>query len=180
MMGLFPFTLDHALALIRIVVGLLFMGHGAQKLFGWFGGHGVSGTAGWLRSLGLPAATGLTLFVGLCEFLGGLGLALGLLTPFAALAITAVMLGAIATVHWSQGLWVTNNGFEYPLVLLAIAVAVGLAGPGSYALDPYLGLQWPYQPIYLVGLLLELIGLAALLALRERQPAAQQAGAATA
>ncbi len=179
MTPLFPFTLDHALALIRIVVGLLFMGHGAQKLFGWFGGHGVSGTAGWFRSLGLPAATGLTLFVGLCEFLGGLGLALGLLTPFAALAITAVMLGAIATVHWPQGLWVTNNGFEYPLVLLAIAVAVGLAGPGLYALDPYLGLQWPHQPIYLVGLLLEVIGLAGLLALRERQPAVQQAGATT-
>lgn len=166
MIGTLPFTVDHGLALVRIVVGLLFIGHGAQKLFGWFGGPGLGGMAGWLRSMGLPAAFGIAVFTGLCEFVGGLLFALGGLTPFAALALSASMLGAITTVHWPHGLWAQNNGFEYPLVLLAIAAAVGLAGPGAYALDPVLGLVWPRQAIYLVGLALEAVGVAVLLAAR--------------
>ena len=97
-----PITLDHAIALVRVVVGLLFMGHGAQKLFGWFGGHGLSATADWFDSLAMPMPLALTVFIGLCEFVGGLCFALGLLTPVAALAISAVMLGAIAQ-NWPNG-----------------------------------------------------------------------------
>jgi putative oxidoreductase len=178
MTAVFPFTPDHALALIRVVIGLLLVGHGTQKLFGWWGGHGLQSFAGWLRSLGLPAPGVLALFVALAETLGGLAFALGLLTPLAALAITAVMLGAIGIVHWSHGLWVTDNGFEYPLVLLAIAAAIGLAGPGAYALDTALRLALPHQAIYLLGAVLELIGLAGLLALRQSKMAAQPAGTA--
>ncbi|HLI28953.1 MAG TPA: DoxX family protein [Chloroflexota bacterium] len=178
MAAVFPFTLDHALALIRLVVGLLLAGHGAQKLFGWWGGPGLRGMAGWLGSMGLPAPWALALFVALCEFLGGLAFALGLLTPLAALAITAVMLGAIGIVHWAHGLWVTNHGFEYPLVILATAVAIGLAGPGVYALDAALKLPLPQQPVYLLGVALEVLGLLGLLALRRPQAASRPAGAA--
>lgn len=165
-----PITLDHAIALLRVVVGLLFMGHGAQKLFGWFGGHGLSATANWFDSLAMPMPRGLTVFVGLCELFGGLLFALGLLTPLAALAISAVMLGAIAH-RWPNGLWVIHNGFEYDLVLLAIAAAVGLAGPGAYALDPIYSVSLPASAtgIYLVGLVLELIGLALIYSARGRR-----------
>jgi putative oxidoreductase len=177
MTAVFPFTPEHALALLRVVIGLLLVGHGTQKLFGWWGGPGLPGFAGWLRSMGLPASGALALFVALAETLGGLGFALGLLTPLAALAITAVMLGAIGIVHWAHGLWVTAHGFEYPLVILAIAAAIGLAGPGAYALDAALRLALPHQTIYLLGAALELIGLAGLLALRRPRVAAQPAGA---
>jgi putative oxidoreductase len=170
-----PITLDHAIALIRVVVGLLLMGHGAQKLFGWFGGHGPSGTASWFDSLAMPAPKALATFVGLCELLGGLLFAVGLLTPLAALAISAVALGAIAH-HWPNGVWVSRNGFEYPLVLLAIAAAVGLAGPGSYALDAIYGISLPSSTTvtYIVGLLLELVGLAAIQTARARRALRQR------
>jgi putative oxidoreductase len=165
-----PITLDHAVALLRVVVGLLMMGHGAQKLFGWFGGHGLSGTADWFDSLALPMPKGLSMFVGFCEFVGGLLFALGLLTPLAALAISAVALGAVAY-HWPNGLWVSQNGFEYPLVLLAVAAAIGLAGPGAYALDLIYGINLQASPtaIYVVGLVVELIGLALIRATRGRR-----------
>jgi putative oxidoreductase len=165
-----PITLDHAIALLRIVVGLLMMGHGAQKLFGWFGGHGLSGTAGWFDSLAMPMPKGLSMFVGVCELVGGLLFALGLVTPLAALAISAVALGAMAY-HWPNGLWVSQNGFEYPLVLLAVAAAVGLAGPGAYALDVIYGISLPASATvtYAVGLVLELIGLALIQAMRGRR-----------
>jgi putative oxidoreductase len=165
-----PITLDHAIALLRVVVALLMMGHGAQKLFGWFGGHGLSGTAGWFDSLAMPMPKGLSIFVGLCELVGGLLFALGLLTPLAALAISAVALGAMAY-HWPNGLWVSQNGFEYPLVLLTVAAAVGLAGPGAYALDAIyrISLTASATVIYAVGLVLELIGLALIQATRGRR-----------
>ena len=174
-MILVPFTLDHAIALMRIVAGLLLVGHGAQKLFGAFGGPGIRGFAGWLGALGVPTPTAFAWFVGLCEFVGGLLFAVGLLSPIAALAISAVMLGAIVLAHWSKGMWVTNGGLEYPLVLLAIAAAVGLAGPGRYALEAVYGIVLPASSsaIYLVGLVIELVALAAIQVARTRRAAAQ-------
>jgi putative oxidoreductase len=176
---LVPFTPDHAVALIRVVVGLLLVGHGAQKLFGAFGGHGIRGVAGWLGSLGVPAPTALAWLVGLCEFVGGLLFAVGLFSPIAALAISAVMLGAIVLVHGAKGIWVTSGGFEYPLVLLAIAAAVGLAGPGRYALDAVYGIVLPASAnaIYLVGLLIEVVVLAAIQVARARRPLGQPTAA---
>ena len=158
-MTLVPFSVDHALLLIRIVTGLLFAGHGAQKLFGSFGGPGIRGFAGWLGSLGVPAPVGFAWFVALCEFVGGLLFVLGLVSPVAALALTGVMLGAILLLHWAKGMWASSGGFEYPLMLLANAVAVGLAGPGRYAIDSVygIGLPVPAQAIFIAGLALELI-----------------------
>jgi putative oxidoreductase len=126
---------DAGLLILRIVVGLLFVGHGLQKLAGWFGGHGIAGTAGFFGSLGLKPAKFWAVMAGLAETLGGAGLALGLLTPFAAAAVIAVMLSAIAFVHWSKGIWAMDGGYEYNLVLLASAAVIGLMGAGAYSVD---------------------------------------------
>src|ERR687885_2633073 len=153
-----------ALLILRIVVGVLFMGHGAQKLFGVFGGPGPAGFAGWLQGLGLRPARVWAIVAGLCEFGGGLLFALGLVTLIAALALLAVMLTAVATVHWTKGLWVTKGGYEYNLVLSAVAAALALAGPGLYALDHVFGLAWPEPAVFLIGLAMVIVGVS--LALR--------------
>ncbi|MGX1901665.1 putative oxidoreductase [Thermolongibacillus altinsuensis] len=126
------------LLIIRLVVGLTFVGHGAQKLFGWFGGYGLKGTGGWLESIGLKPGTTMALLAGLAEFVGGLLFALGLFTPFAAFLIAATMIVAIAKVHAPNGFWVTQNGFEYNLVLIAVVVGIALIGAGDYSLDAIL------------------------------------------
>lgn len=123
------------LLLVRLVVGLLFVGHGAQKLFGWFGGYGPKGTGGWMESIGIKPGVLMAVLVGLAELLGGALLAAGLFTPVAALFITVTMLGAIATVHGRNGIWATANGYEYHLVLIAAAIGVALVGAGDYSLD---------------------------------------------
>ena len=172
-MTVLPFTFDVAIALLRVVAGLLMLGHGAQKLFGAFGGHGIRGFGGWLGSTGLPAPTFFAWLVALCEFVGGVLFVIGLVSPFAALAISAAMLGAIVFVHWSKGIWASNGGFEFPLVLLAIAFVVGLVGPGRYAVDSLYGISLPAQTIYTAGLIIEVIALAVLQVIRSRQPTVQ-------
>ncbi|MCJ8010738.1 DoxX family protein [Paenibacillus sp. KQZ6P-2] len=122
------------LLIIRLIVGLTFAGHGAQKLFGWFGGPGIKGTAGWLGSMNVKPALPAAIVTGLFELLGGLLFAAGILTPVAALMITVTMIGAIVTVHGKNGFWATANGFEYNLILIAVVIGVGLTGPGAYHL----------------------------------------------
>ena len=107
--------MDLGLLLIRLVIGLLFVGHGAQKLFGWFGGYGLKGTAGWLESMNMKPGILMALMAGLSEFIGGLLFVLGLLTPLAGLLIAATMFMAIVKVHGANGLWSTQNGYEYNL-----------------------------------------------------------------
>ncbi|KSU61850.1 oxidoreductase [[Bacillus] enclensis] len=126
------------LLIIRLVIGVLFIGHGAQKLFGWFGGHGLKGTGGWFESIGMKPGVTLALLAGLSEFVGGLLFVLGLLTPLAGILIAATMLMAIIKVHGQNGIWVTSNGYEYNLTLIAVAIGVALIGPGQYALDAFL------------------------------------------
>jgi putative oxidoreductase len=123
------------LLLIRLVVGISFIGHGAQKLFGWFGGYGVKGTGGWLESIGIKPGAQMAFLAGMSELLGGLLLVLGLLTPLAALLIAGTMLMAITKVHGPNGYWSTNNGYEYNLSLIAVVIGIALMGPGQYALD---------------------------------------------
>jgi len=126
------------LLIIRLVIGLLFVGHGAQKLFGWFGGYGLKGTGGWFESIGMKPGVTMALFAGLAELIGGVLFALGLLTPLAGIMIAGTMIMAIVKVHASNGLWATSNGYEYNLTLLAVAIGIALIGPGQYALDPFL------------------------------------------
>lgn len=130
--------LDLGLLLIRLVIGVLFIGHGAQKLFGWFGGYGLKGTGGWMESLGLKPGVTMALLAGLAELVGGLFFAAGFLTPLAALLIAATMIMAIVKVHGANGLWSTANGYEYNLTLLVVAIGVALTGPGAYAIDAFI------------------------------------------
>ena len=127
--------LDIGLFIIRLIIGVLFIGHGAQKLFGWFGGHGLKGTAGWLESMNMKPAGLLAVMAGLSELVGGILFVLGLLTPLAGLLIAGTMVVAIAKVHGANGLWSTANGYEYNLTILAVAIGIALAGPGQFALD---------------------------------------------
>ena len=129
------------LLVIRLVVGLLFVGHGTQKLFGWFGGHGREGTGQFFDALGLRPGRHHALAAGVAEAGGGLLLALGLVTPLAAAAITAVMTTAILTVHGAKGIWNSNGGFEFNLVLLAAAFAITGVGAGAWSLDHALSLD---------------------------------------
>lgn len=124
-----------ALLVLRVVVGLLFVGHGAQKLFGWFGGHGPDGTGQYMESLGLTRGKAMAILAGMAEVIGGLLFACGLLTPVAAALLSTVMLTAIWTAHRKHGLWVANGGYEYPLVMLAVVFAVTAAGAGAWSLD---------------------------------------------
>ncbi|ERI07476.1 DoxX family protein [Aneurinibacillus aneurinilyticus] len=123
------------LLIIHLVIGLTFVGHGAQKLFGWFGGHGLKGTAGWLESIGVKPGVLMAFLAGAGELVGGLLFAAGFLTPVGALLIVVTMLVAIFTVHGKNGYWATESGFEYNAILIAVAIGVALIGPGSYALD---------------------------------------------
>ncbi|WP_066390293.1 DoxX family protein [Neobacillus mesonae] len=126
------------LLIIRLVIGVLFIGHGAQKLFGWFGGYGLKGTGGWFESIGMKPGVTIALFAGLAELIGGILFVLGLLTPLAGIMIAGTMVMAIVKVHAANGLWATSNGYEYNLTLLAVAIGIALIGPGQYALDAFL------------------------------------------
>ncbi|WP_312475023.1 DoxX family protein [Neobacillus sp.] len=126
------------LLIIRLVIGVLFVGHGAQKLFGSFGGHGLKGTGGWFESIGMKPGVTMALFAGLAELIGGILFTLGLLTPLAGIMIAGTMVMAIVKVHGPNGLWATSNGYEYNLTLLAVAIGIALIGPGQYALDSFL------------------------------------------
>lgn len=126
--------MNAGLLIIRLVVGLLFAGHGAQKLFGWFGGYGIKGTAGWMESIGIKPGVAAVVLAGLGELVGGLLFAAGVFLPVAAVLMIGTMLVAIIKVHGKGGLWSTNNGYEYNLVLIAIALGVALIGAGDYRL----------------------------------------------
>jgi putative oxidoreductase len=125
--------------LLRLSVGGFFVGHGTQKLFGWFGGHGIEPTAQMFESLGMRPGRRNAIAAGAAEAGGGAALALGLATPLAAGAITSVMLTAIHRVHLKNGPWVTNGGYEYNAVLIAVVLALAELGPGPLSLDHALG-----------------------------------------
>ncbi len=145
------------LLLLRLVVGVLFIGHGSQKVFGWFGGKGMAGQTGMIQHLGLQPVWLWAWVSALGELLGGLGLALGFLTPLAATALIGSMLMAIIKVHWPNGMWNTKGGVEFPLTLATVSFVVGLTGPGLYALDSALKLALPEPVTYVVLLVLMVI-----------------------
>ena len=120
---------------LRVGAGVIFMAHGAQKLFGWFGGYGLEGTGGWMESIGLAPGYLMALMAGSAEFFGGLLLVLGLFVRPSAAVLAITMLVAIFAVHFENGLFMANNGYEFGLSLLVISAALAIRGAGSYSVD---------------------------------------------
>ncbi len=123
---------------VRIAAGAIFAAHGAQKLFGWFGGYGLEGTAGWMASIGLEPGYLMASLAGGAEFFGGLLLIIGLAVRPAALMLAITMLVAIVTVHFANGLFMSNNGYEYGLVLLVMSIGLMFRGAGNLSADQIL------------------------------------------
>ncbi|MCC2617139.1 DoxX family protein [Aestuariibacter halophilus] len=120
---------------LRVVAGVIFAAHGAQKLFGWFGGYGLEGTGQWMASIGLTPGYWMALLAGSAEFFGGLLLLAGLLVRPTALMLAVTMVVAIVTVHLDNGLFMANNGYEFGLALLAISVSLMMSGAGRVSVD---------------------------------------------
>ncbi len=135
---LFNSSGGYAALILRVPVGLILAAHGAQKLFGWFGGYGLEGTGQWMASIGLEPGYLMALLAGGGEFFGGLALVLGLLTRPAALVLAFAMLVAVFAVHIGNGLFMSNNGYEYALTLFVVTLAVAIQGAGRLALDKVL------------------------------------------
>jgi putative oxidoreductase len=127
--------------LLRLTVGGFFVGHGTQKMFGWFGGHGLDATSQMFDGLGMRPGRRNAVAAGVAEAGGGAALALGLATPLAAGTLTSVMLTAIHRVHLKNGPWATNGGYEYNAVLIAAVLALAEVGPGDVSLDHLLGTE---------------------------------------
>jgi putative oxidoreductase len=134
-------SIDLAILLIRLSVGLTFAAHGAQKAFGWWGGPGMTGWRGAIdrmgfRPVGLFAAVSV-----LAELIGGHMLGAGFVTPAAAAVLVGLSVVIIFKVHWSRGFFTSKGGFEFPFVLAIGAVAIGVAGPGQVSFDHLIGLE---------------------------------------
>lgn len=126
---------------LRAVVGPLFIGHGTQKLFGWFGGPGLDGAAAMMESLELRPGKVNAALAGVGETAGGAMVALGLATPLASAGLTGVMTTAITKVHLPHGPWAANGGWEYPAVVIGALTALAETGPGDLSLDHALGIE---------------------------------------
>jgi putative oxidoreductase len=166
--------MDVGVLILRVVVGTLFVGHGTQKLFGWFGGGGIEGSSGFLRSMGFKNSRTWARLNGITEAGGGLFLALGLLTPFSAAALIGTMLVASRTAHKGKGMWNQNGGSELPLVMATGAAAVAFTGPGTISLDSALGIVLNGALWGGIALLLGLVTGAAVLAIRANAVAAAE------
>jgi len=133
-------SVDWALLFARVIVGVIFMAHGAQKLFGAFGGPGLSAVVQMMGPIGYLVTVG--------EFFGGLGLALGVLSRFSAASIIVIMLGAIGMVHGKVGFFMNwsgqqaGEGFEYHLLAIGTLLPIVIAGPGRFALSRLLPVPW--------------------------------------
>lgn len=123
---------------LRVPIGLTLAAHGSQKLFGLFGGYGLQGTGQWMESIGLHPGLLMAGLSGSVEFFGGLALVLGLLTRPAAALTAFTMLVAIFSVHINNGLFMSNNGYEYALALLAVSVSLVISGGGRASVDALL------------------------------------------
>jgi putative oxidoreductase len=139
-------TVSSGLLIARLVFGVLMIGHGTQKLFGWFGGYGLAGTGGFFEGLGFRPGRGFAAAASLTEIAGGLLLALGFLGPVGPALIISVMLVAAISVHWQNGLFAASKGIELPLLYAAGAISLALTGPGLFSLDAVLGLTSLWTP----------------------------------
>ena len=132
-----------AVLLLRLVVGSLLAGHGAQKLFGWFSGPGIEGTTGLMEMLGLKPGRPLAILAGLSEFGGGVLTLLGFLNPVGPISIIGSMAVATATAHRGKPIWNTEGGAELPVTNISASTALILNGPGKYSLDRLFGIRLP-------------------------------------
>jgi putative oxidoreductase len=137
-----PSVIDVAALLMRAVLGFVFVGHGAQKLFGWFGGGGISGTTDFFTFIDVPAPHLMAVVVGLTEFFGGLLILVGLLTVPFSLALVLDMVGAIATFNHAHGFFVESpeGGWELNFVLIGLLGALALVGARRWSVDQAIGL----------------------------------------
>jgi putative oxidoreductase len=158
--------METGLFIIRVLVGLTLAAHGAQKLFGWFGGYGIAGTGGFFESIGFKPGKVFAAMAGLGETGGGLGLALGLLTPLSAAVIISTMLVAIVSVHLPKGFWGSNGGYEFNLILIAIAAGLAFTGPGALSVDAAAGLPLAGPAWGILALVLGVLGTIPALAAR--------------
>jgi putative oxidoreductase len=169
-------TLSLGLLVGRLVIGLMMIAHGSQKLFGWFGGHGLTGTGEFFGHLGFRPGRLFATAAGLGEVTSGLLVALGFLGPIGPAILLAVMIVAAISVHWRNGLFATANGIEVPLLYGSAAIALALIGPGRYSLDAMLGLTRAWTPAVIWGALaVGIIGGIANLAFRRQAPSAPSA-----
>ena len=143
---------DLALLMLRVVIGGLIAGHGAQKLFGAFGGPGLGGTAGWLESLGLRPGWLWAAGTGCGELGGGLLTVLGLGGPLGSILTNSAMKMATFKVHSGKPIWASAGGAELPVVNAAVGTALALAGPGRYSLDRLCGIKIPRWVTALVAI----------------------------
>ena len=157
------------LLFLRVLVGALFIGHGTQKLFGWFGGHGIDGSAGFMESVRYRDGRKAAVLAGVTETVSGALLVLGFLTPIAVAGIVGVMLNAIVAVHWPNGVWNANGGFELPLVYTSVVSALGFTGAGRFSIDGMLDLGLRGAWFGIGALLLGVV--AGVVALSQRRPA---------
>jgi putative oxidoreductase len=127
--------------LARLFIGGMFIGHGTQKLFGWFGGPGIDGTTGMMEKLGLAPPRSNAYAASLSETLGGAAIALGAFTPVAAASLIGTMTTAIRTVHLKNGFWSTGGGYEYNLTIIAALLLIVDGGPGALSVDGALGIE---------------------------------------
>jgi putative oxidoreductase len=153
---------DLALALVRVVVGLVIAAHGAQKVLGIWGGPGLAGWTQGMSRMGMRPAAFWAWVSAFAELAGGIAFAFGFLLPVVAGALTVQMGVAIARAHWGKGFWNSKGGIEFPFTLGTIAVINGLADPGAYSLDRTLGLPamgaGVYVAVVVVGTVAYLVG----------------------
>lgn len=168
------------LLFVRLVIGLAFAAHGAQKLFGWFGGYGLAGTGGFFETIGFHPGRVFAAAAGFSEFAGGLLIAFGLFGPVGPMFVIAAMLVAVVTVHLRNGFFAASNGVELPLLYLLIALIYAFGGYGVLSLDAAFGLA----PVWTSGIIWGVVALGFVggllnLAVRRKVPAVPPAAPET-
>lgn len=162
--------------ILRLVAGLTLASHGAQKLLGWFGGPGLAKWEGGLQAQGFRPAKFWAWMNIVGEVGGGLSLAFGFLTPLGAAGVFGAMFMAIAKAHWKNGFFNSKRGIEFPLALMAIATAVGLAGPGTISVDNLFGIALPTPQLFIILTLVAVVVDITGLAISRPAPAPEAAG----